>query len=261
VSGVFGIVDTRREVDVERLLGAMGKAMTHRDWYVAETVADVQHGVGLGRIGIGIFSREQQPVCSEDQGTIVFLSGELYNTSGLRCDLEAGGHHFRDDSVLELVLRLYQEKEERFVNDLEGAFVLAIWNRTRQELIIANDRFGRYPTFWAHYDGRLIFAPEMKGVLCDPDLHKDLNLTALAEYMRFQQVLGKKTFFEGIELLPNASLLRYNVRTDRLTIEPYWSFSEISEVTVTFEEAVEEMGRLLRRAVNRLASGPYRVGV
>jgi len=235
--------------------------MAHRDWYVVETFVDARRGVGLGRIGIGIFNRERQPICNEDQSLMVFLSGEFYSTSELRRDLKAKGHHFRDDSDLELVLRLYEEKGEQFIQDLEGAFVLSIWNRPRKQLIIANDRFGLYPLYYAHYNGKLAFAPEMKGILCDPGFHKELNLTALAEYMRFQQLLGEKTFFEGINLLPNASLLCYNIQTDSLTIQPYWDFSKIPELRVTFEEAVEEIGRLLRRVVNRLASGPYRVGV
>jgi asparagine synthase (glutamine-hydrolysing) len=261
LSGVFGVVDCRGQSNVERLLVAMGETMAHRDWYVVETVADALQGLGLGRIGIGIFNRERQPVCSEDGSLIVFLSGELYDTERLRRDLTANGRRLRDDSDLELVLRLYQEEEEQFIHDLEGAFVLAIWDRARQELIVANDRFGLYPLYYAHHNGKLVFAPEMKGILCDADFRKELNLTALAEYMRFQQLLGEKTFFEGIELLPHASLLRYNVQTDSLAIWPYWDFSRIPEVNVTFEEAVEEIARLLRQAVNRLASGPHRVGV
>jgi asparagine synthase (glutamine-hydrolysing) len=192
---------------------------------------------------------------------MVVLSGELHDTERLRRDLKAKGRRLRDDSDLELVLRLYQEKEEQFIHDLEGAFVLAIWDRARQELIVANDRFGRYPVFWAHYGGRLIFAPEVKGILCDPGFPKELSLTALAEYMRFQQLLGEKTFLEGVELLPSASLLQYNVQTDCLTIKPYWKFPEMPEAGGTFEEAEEEVGRLLRRAVNRMASGSYRMGV
>jgi asparagine synthase (glutamine-hydrolysing) len=261
VSGIFGVVDSRRQSNVERLVVAMGGAMTHRDWYVVETVADAPQGLGLGRIGIGIFNQEYQPVRSEDGNLLVFLSGEFYNSSRLRRDLEAKGHSFRDDSDLELVLRLYEEKGDQFVRDLEGTFVLAIWDIARQELTIANDRFGLYPLCYAHYGGKLVFAPEMKGILCDTDFRKELNLTALAEYMRFQQLLGEKTFLEGVKLLPSASLLQYNVQTDCLTIKPYWKIPEIPEAGGTFEEAAEEVGRLLRRAVNRMASGPYRVGV
>jgi asparagine synthase (glutamine-hydrolysing) len=261
MSGVFGVLDSKQSSRSDRLLAQMATAMSHREWYVVETHSNENAGVDLGRIGIGIFNRERQPICSEDRNLMVFLSGEFYNTAELCRDLKAKGHRFRNDSDLELVLRLYEEKGEQFIHDLEGAFIVMIWNRRRQEVIIANDRFGLYPLYYAHYNGKLLFAPEMKGILCDTDFHKSLDLTALAEYMRFQQLLGEKTFFEGIELLPNASLLRYNIQTDCLTIEPYWDFSEIQEVKVTFEEAAEETGRLIRRAVNRLASGPYRVGV
>jgi asparagine synthase (glutamine-hydrolysing) len=79
--------------------------------------------------------------------------------------------------------------------------------------------------------------------------------------MRFQQLLGEKTFLEGVKLLPSASLLRYDAQADRLMIKPYWDFSKIPEVRVTFQTAVEEIGRLLGRAVNNMASGSYRVGV
>jgi len=262
VSGVFGILDSKRQMRVEPLLTRMGARMSHREWYVVETFWDEDAGVGLGRIGIGIFNRERQPLFSEDQNLVVFLTGEFYNAAELRGALKAKGHHFRDESDLELVLRLYQDKGEQFVRDLDGAFVLVIWNRGSQEAIIANDRFGLYPLFYTRYNGRLIFAPEMKGILCDDTFPRRLDLTALAQYMRFQHLLGERTFFEGIELLPNASLLVYNLSTDTFRCEKYWDFADIPyRPEVSFDEAVEEAGRLLRRAVQRLSGDAYRPGV
>lgn len=263
MSGVFGVVDSKRNTQIGQLLGQMGTEMSHRAWYSVETHSDEDAGVGLGRIGIGIFNQEAQPICNEGQNLIVFLSGELYGTTELRRNLKAKGHRFRDDSDLELVLRLYQEMGERFVYELEGVFVLVIWDRSRHEVIISNDRFGLYPLLYAHYDGKLIFAPEMKGILGDPDFRKELNLTAVAEYVRFQHFLGDKTFFEELKLLPNASLLRYDTQTDKLMIRSYWDFSQIPELpaTLTFEDAVDEAGRLLKGAVNKLTNGDYRLGI
>jgi asparagine synthase (glutamine-hydrolysing) len=263
MSGVFGVVDSKRNTQIGQLLGQMGTEMSHRAWYSVETHSDEDAGVGLGRIGIGIFNQEAQPVCNEGQNLIVFLSGELYGTTELRRNLKAKGHRFRDDSDLELVLRLYQEMGERFVYELEGVFVLVIWDRSRHEVIISNDRFGLYPLLYAHYDGKLIFAPEMKGILGDPDFRKELNLTAVAEYVRFQHFLGDKTFFEELKLLPNASLLRYDTQTDKLMIRSYWDFSQIPELpaTLTFEDVVDEAGRLLKGAVNKLTNGDYRLGI
>ncbi len=263
MSGIFGVLDSKQNSPIGPLIAQMGAVMSYRAWYIIETHRDEKVGVGLGRIGIGIFNQEQQPICSEDGKLMVFLSGELYGASTLRRDLKAKGYTFRDNSDLELILRLYQAKGDQFIHDLEGVFLLAIWNCSRQEVLIANDRFGLCPLLFAHYNGKLIFAPEMKGILCDPDFHKELDLIALAEYVRFQHLLGDKTFFEGLKLLPNASMLRYNIRTDSLAIQPYWDFSQIPPLpaTLTFEDAVEEAGRLFKTAIDKLTVGPYRLGV
>jgi asparagine synthase (glutamine-hydrolysing) len=263
MSGIFGVLDSKRGTPIGSLLTKMGTKMSHREWYVLETHNDENAGVALGRIGIGIFNQERQPVFSEDRNLMIFLSGEFYNTSGLRHDLKAKGYGFRDESDLELVLRLYQEKGEQFIHNLEGVFVLAIWDHDQQKLVVANDRFGLYPLYYAHYGGKLIFAPETKGILCDPNFHTELDLTALAEYVRFQHLLGDKTFFEGLKLLPNASILRYNVRTNSLNVQPYWDFLQIPQLpaTLTFEDATEEASRLLKAAVDKLTTGNYRLGV
>lgn len=263
MSGVFGVLDSKRNTQIAQLLAQMGTKMSHREWYVVETHRDEGAGVGLGRIGIGIFKQERQLVCSEDQNQMVFLSGEFYHTAELRRDLKAKGHHFRDESDLELLLRLYQDKGKQFIHDLDGTFVLAIWDLPKQRLIIANDRFGLYPLYFAHYDGKLIFAPETKGVLWDPHFRKELDLTALAEYMRFQQLVGQKSFFERLQLFPNASVLSYQLETDQLDITSYWEFSEVPALpeNVSYEEVMEEGGRLLRQVVNRLTSGSLGPGV
>jgi asparagine synthase (glutamine-hydrolysing) len=263
MSGVFGVVDPGRSSDVDALTDRMAHAMSHREWFVTDRLVDHTRNLAIGRVGIGIFNRERQPVYSEDQSLMIFLSGELHNTAELRRQLKAKRRPLRDDGDLELVLQLYEKEEEQFIHHLEGAFVLAIWDRSRQKLIIANDRFGLYPLYYAHYDGKLLFAPEMKGVLCDSSFPKELDLTALAGYIRFQHLLGDRTFFVGLKLLPSASVLRYDIESDRLTIRPYWDFSEIPRLptSLTFGEAVEEAGRLLEAAVSKLTRGGYRFGV
>lgn len=263
MSGIFGVIDAKQSSEPARILRAMAGRLAHRKWYVVETHSDESAGVGLGRIGIGVFNREPQPLYSEDEDVAILLSGEFYHTGELRRSLQAKGCRFRDASDLELALRLYQDRGEKFIRELEGVFVLAIWHRSRQKLIIANDRFGLYPLHYAHHNGRLIFAPEMKGILCDPAFRKELDLTALAEYTRFQSLLGDKTFFRGLNLLPNASLLSYQIDSDTLTIQPYWDFSEIPALpaSLSFVDAVEEAGRLLKVAVDQLTEGDHRLGV
>jgi asparagine synthase (glutamine-hydrolysing) len=142
-------------------------------------------------------------------------------------------------------------------------FVLAIWDRNRQELIVANDRFGLCPLLYAHYNGVLAFAPEVEGILADPAFEKRLDLTGLAQFFRFQRLLGDRTFFEGLHVLPYASMLRFDQANDRVEVSHYWDFDQIPAwpASATFDDAVVEAGRLLRRAVDVRTQGGYRIGV
>jgi asparagine synthase (glutamine-hydrolysing) len=232
----------------------MGAEMSHREWYVVETFADEALGVGLGRIGIGIFNQKQQPVWNESGTAALVMAGEFYNQDELGADLGA-----MDEQV---ALALYETLGDDFASRLKGAFIVAIWDKTRSRLVIANDRFGTYPLFYAHRAGRLVFAPEMKGVLCDDSFPRKLDLTALAQYMRFQHVLGTRTFFEGIRLLPGGSRLVYELGTGLCRVRSYWTFDDIPHrPDVSFDDAVEETGRLLRLAVRRLSQDKHRPGV
>jgi asparagine synthase (glutamine-hydrolysing) len=149
-----------------------------------------------------------------------------------------------------------------FINRLEGAFHCAILDQDRSELIIANDRFGLRPLYWTHYLGRLAFAPEVKALLLDPALNKTLDLTAVAEYMRFQHLLGEKTFFEGVSLLDGAFLLRYSLVEKKVTVSKYWSFSDISSIDTkpAYADLVREAARLFEGAVEMM-SRSERVGL
>ena len=263
MSGIFGILDNKKtNSNISSLLTDMGTIMSHREWYVVDTHADENNGIGLGRIGIGIFNKEKQPVWSEDRAVCVFFSGELYHTSELRHDLVAQGDYLRDDTDAELILRLYQIKGKSFIKQLNGAFLILIWDSHEQQVIITNDRFGLYPLFYAEYNSRFIFSPEMKGILADKTFSKTLDMVALAQYMRFQHLLGERTFFENISLLPSASILIYDLQENSYTIKPYWTVADISyNPHITFEEAVEEAGSLLRKAVHNLSCDHYRPGV
>jgi len=264
MSGVFGILDSRRHERSGALLAQMGSSMAHRDWYVVETHTDPAPGVHLGRIGIGIFNPEQQPLRSRDGNILVFFTGEPYKSEALRRGVtaEASDPTCRCDA--DLVLGLYQKEREKFIHSLEGAFQLVIWDDTRQQAIIANDRFGLYPLYYAHYAGRLLFAPEVKGILCDSDFRRDLDPSAFVEYIRFQHLLGDKTFHRGILLLPNASILRYSPRTDQVELKSYWDFSRIPALpnNLCLNEAAEEAGRLLAASVRERSQGEkQRLGI
>jgi asparagine synthase (glutamine-hydrolysing) len=255
MSGVFGLADLGRRIDVRSLIEKMAAVMSHRDWFVADRFVDYGHNLAIGRIGIGIFNKAPQPVWNSTRTVALVMAGELYNRDVL-------GRNVVEESDEQIALALYERLGDDFVSQLNGVFIIAIWDETRNRLLIANDRFGLYPLFYTCRNGRLIFAPEIKGILCDDTFPRKLDLTALAQYMRFQHLLGERTFFEDIELLPNASLLVYDLSTASCSVKPYWTFEDIPyRPEVSFDEAVAEAGRLLCRAVQRLSGDAYRPGV
>lgn len=255
MSGVFGVIDPLHRTDLPALSDRMARDMAHRDWFVTESHVDEPSGVALGRIGIGHFNQGSQPVWNADHTMALVMAGEVYDTLDL-------GKDFGVTSQEQAVLALYERDGEDFINQLNGFFALAILDCPRNRLLIATDRFATYNIFYAASSGRLVFAPEVKGVLCDPLLPRRPDMVALAQYIRFQHLLGSRTFFEGIQLIPPASVLTCDIATGASTLREYWSFREIDyQPGISFEDAVAESGRLLRKAIQRQTSDDLRLGI
>jgi len=128
---------------------------------------------------------------------------------------------------------------------------------------LVNDRLATYPTHLWSSGGRFAFAPEVKGVLAVPGVRRTLDRTAMAQYVRFQMVLGQRTFFEDITLLPPATVTTIALDTGRIDTKPYWSFGDIPRRRQGIDLATitEEAGTLLRHAVERQSAGELRPGV
>ena len=255
MSGVFGFADPERAIDIRSLASQMSEAMSHRDWFIAESFVDDSKNLAIGRIGIGIFNQEPQPVWNSSRTIALVMAGEIYNREML-------AENTNSKSDEELLMALYEQERESFIPKLNGVFIIAIYDRERNRILIFNDRFGLYPLFYSCRGGRLIFAPEMKGILCDEQFPRKLDLTALAQYVRFQLLLGERTFFEEIRLLPCASILIYELASGSCSVNSYWSFADIPHrPEVSFEEAAEEIAMILSRTVKRLSGDAYRPGV
>ncbi len=260
MSGIFGIIDISRKAPVRQVIETARASMTHAPWFISDAWFGADETIGIGRLGINIFNRESQPVISDDGQHVLFMSGEIYNRESLLQSLSIIGTHTLSDA--ELALHAFRTCGKAFAEKLDGAFFIAIYSISDKRLVVANDRFGLYPHYYWQGSGRLVFAPEVKGVLAAPFVPHKLNITAVAEYIRFQQLLGQKTFHEEVMLFPRGSLGEYDLQAGTWTTTCYWDWSQISDQShVSFEEAVQETGRLLQNAVARLSTGQLRPGV
>ncbi|WP_129672317.1 asparagine synthetase B [Candidatus Chloroploca sp. Khr17] len=261
MSGVFGYLGRATQQPVAQVIATMGARMRHVFTQQLEQRV-ISPKVAVGRRHLGLLNQQPQPVQSADGKVALCLAGEFYFQEARRHQLEREGLLDRQASAAEFALALFLRDGASGLTKLEGAFACSIWDGRTQTLWLINDRYGLYPHYYAHARGAFAFAPELKGVISAPEIPRRLNETALAEYLRFQQLLGNKTWFEDVQLLPPASLLRYDLEHNQLSLEQYWDWDQIGEITgLTFDEAVEEASRRFQRAIEAMTAPPLRPGI
>jgi asparagine synthase (glutamine-hydrolysing) len=257
MSGIFGFVNSgNSNWNHEPALSDIGRSLVHTAWQHFDCHLERSSGVGLGRVSVGVFNPDQQPVYSEDGKIFLVMEGEFYGNEPSRGDLIQKGFHFRENSHAEYLVRLYQDQGLALTGLVEGIFIAAILDLNLRKLFIVSDRFGHYPCYYAQTKRGFFFAPAVKPILEKSGLDQVIDLTAVAQYFRFQHLLGERTFIEGVRLLPEASILKYDLDTNQFQIDKYWDYDQIPDIRedISFEEAVEETGRLLRRSIGKRSS-------
>jgi len=206
--GIAGIVklDPCETVDNTRLT-RMRDTLQHRGPDDAGLLILGPVGLGHRRLAIVDVGGGHQPMANEDQTVWIIFNGEIYNHATLRAGLEAKGHRYRTRSDTETILHLYEEEGDRCVERLEGMFAFAIWDTTRKRLLLARDRLGIKPLYYARTDRELIFASEIKAILAAGSIRPEFNEAILPEFLAARFVSGEETFFRGIhKLLPARTL-------------------------------------------------------
>ncbi|HUP10378.1 MAG TPA: asparagine synthase (glutamine-hydrolyzing) [Caldimonas sp.] len=180
--------------------------------------------IALGHTRLSIIDLEggAQPLANEDESVWVTFNGEIFNHVELRRDLLAKGHRFRTRSDTEVLVHLYEEHGDDFVDRLNGQFAFALWDSKRHRLLLARDRTGIRPLFYTWRAGRLAFASEVKALFALPEVPRRLSPAGLAATFSYWATLPGDSVFEGISQLPPAH--RMTVEGDRVRMRRYWEW-------------------------------------
>jgi asparagine synthase (glutamine-hydrolysing) len=163
--------------------------------------------LGHRRLAIVDVALGHQPMANEDGSVWIVFNGEIYNHAELRPLLVSRGHVYKTRSDTETILHLYEEEGDRCVERLRGMFAFALWDHRRRRLLLARDRLGIKPLYYAVRDGELVFASEVKGLLESGAVKPAFNESVLPEFLATRFVSGEDTFFRGIrKLLPGRTL-------------------------------------------------------
>ncbi len=226
--GIAGIIHREGLTDDEvAALPAMAEALAHRGPDGQGIELDLWAGLVHTRLSIIDLAGGAQPMSNETGTVWITFNGEIYNYPGLKRELEAKGHRFHTNSDTEAIVHLYEEMGEACVNRLRGMFAFAIWDRPRRKLLLARDRVGIKPLYYAHAGSRLIFASELKALLQAPGFAARLRPEALLDYLTFSWIPGPGTIFEDCYKLPPGHLLVFDESGTR--VRQYWDVEYCSD--------------------------------
>ena len=262
--GIAGIFNLNGEPVSPILLRKMTDALTHRGPDGEGFYIDSFIGLGHRRLAIiDLSPAGHQPMAALRNQHVITYNGEIYNFQELRIELEALGYRFRSRTDTEVVLYAYQQWGEKCLDRFNGMFAFAIWDKTKQELFLARDRYGIKPMYYTFVNNHFLFASEQKAILEHPSVKRELDHEGLLEYFTFQNFFTDKTLMKGIKLFPTGSWAKLSLASlaRKLDIHQYWTFYFTEpEHPATENEYVEELDRLFRQAVNRQLVSDVDVG-
>jgi len=222
VCGIAGKVSTGAPVD-PLLLDRMCEVIEHRGPDSRGAFVDGGVGLGIQRLAIIDLSTGDQPIYNEDGSVVVVLNGEIYNYRELRHSLERRGHRFGTETDTETIVHLYEDHGEACVEHLRGMFAFALWDRSRRQLLLARDRVGKKPLFYAQRDGSLWFGSEPKSILQDRAVPREVDLGAVDCFLRLGYVPDPLSAFRALRKLPPAHTLTW--RDGSFRTRRYWRLS------------------------------------
>src|SRR5436190_8162837 len=188
--GICGIFSIEGEpIDVHQLT-TMRDSMTHRGPDDMGVFVCSEIGLGFRRLSIIDLSSGHQPMENEDGSVVLIFNGEIYNYKELRSYLLDQGHVFRTKSDTEVIVHLYEELGEAFVDRLNGMFAIAIWDLKLKKLVLARDRVGEKPLYYTRIRGKFYFASEIKAFLPVREIPKRLREDLLPEFLAFGNTYG-----------------------------------------------------------------------
>lgn len=217
--GICGILNRSGRPADPVLLERMATSLTHRGPDDAGYYVHAQVGLGHRRLNIIDLDTGHQPIFNENGRCVLIFNGEIYNYLELRRGLAERGHVFSTKTDTEVILHLYEEKQERCLEDLRGMFSFALWDDEKKELFFARDRLGKKPFFYYVDDERFLFASEIKAVLKN-DISRDLDTDAVFDFFKYQFIPSPRTIFRKIRKLPPGHFGK--VSKNSFVLNRYW---------------------------------------
>ena len=251
--GIAGLIHLNGDPVSPVILKKMTDAIAHRgpdgegQW--------IEGNVGIGHRRLAIIDLSpagHQPMITGDHRYVLSYNGEIYNYREIRTELEAMGYWFRSQTDSEVVLIALAHWGPDALLKFNGMFGLALWDRKEKTLLLARDRYGIKPLYYARQGQSFAFGSEQKAITAQPTFKRNLNKKAFLEYFTFQNIFTDQTLLEDVHLLPAGHFAKLRVATGQWSQHQYWDYRfHEPDQKVDRQEHLEELDRLFKQAVNR----------
>ncbi|MGW2723392.1 asparagine synthase (glutamine-hydrolyzing) [Streptomyces sp. NPDC001492] len=251
--------------ETDSVLHEMAEILDHRGPDDRELMRDGPVGMAFTRLSLVDPAGGGQPLVSDDGSLVLIANGEVYNHRELAAGLP-GGARLRTGSDCEVLLHLYRQRGMDFLRDVRGMFGVILWDRTNGQLILARDRFGVKPLYYQRDGRRIVLSSEIKGLFADPatprgfDWARSLSVAMLPASPRFAEP-DMCTWFEGVESVPAATVLRIDLRDGRTTEHRYWELPTEPDEDADAEALIGRYGELLEASVAECATADTELGL
>jgi asparagine synthase (glutamine-hydrolysing) len=225
-----------------------------RGIYIDENIA-----LASCRLAIMAIADGSQPVFNEDKSIVLVFNGEIYNFRQIREELVNLGVNFNGNSEAEVLLNAYKKFGVSFIEKVSGMFAIAIYDKSKAELILIRDRFGEKPLwYYQHLQGSLSFTSEVKALLPIVD-RKELRIEAISEIMQFGFINSSNSAYQNILQVPPASYLVYKDKS--IKIEKYWTLEQSRKIKISYQDAKNEAIKLLNKSVIQMLNSERPTGL
>ncbi len=255
--GFVGFTNTKNNSN--KIIEEMMEKIRHRGPDSGGKHIDEDIALGFRRLSIiDITSSGDQPIYNEDKSKVLLFNGEIYNFQSIREELIKKGHTFTTKTDSEVLLHGYEEYGENLLNKLRGMFAFVIWDTKTKELFGARDFFGIKPLYYANMSGTFMFGSEIKAFLVHPDFKKELNESALENYLTFQYSPTTETFFKNVYKLPAAHYFKYS--NGKLSVKRYWDIHFNADAQPDLDEWVNRISDTFKNSVEAHKISDVEVG-
>jgi len=242
IAGFFGMED-------KPLLMRMTDSLEHRGPDDFGYYTDRNVCLGHRRLSIIDLSRRgKQPIFNENKDICVIFNGEIYNFKELRKELEKKSHKFKSDTDTEVIVHAYEEYGEKCLALFNGMFAFALYDGKKKKILLARDRMGVKPLYFTFSNKVLYFASEIKSLLENKRIKREINYRALHDFLTFRCNSTSETMFKGIYKLAPGYYLTYDFKKN-LMIDKYWNLTVKPDITMTELELSEKLYELIRDSV------------